>query len=398
MSDSKGLGRFFKGDESSEASSTGVRDFAEAERTISTLQSRITELEGAVGRPSFIDMDEDALTQIAAEDAAVIIRAARLRAGKLIEQATDTLQQAESEREQIRASCELDARQTREAANVDARKLRAEATATLETARDQAAQLLEATQNDADSQAAENQKVIAKLLDDATRRANEVVSEAEALKAKVDKEIQSLRATADAETAALRASTEAELNNLRGETDKATAAQILAAQNEAKRLQTEATLASQSMIEKASADARALSETASNNHTSTMADSQAKLQQAESKAEQIVSQAQLKADEIIRNANDRSQAEATTLRNAAISYRNNVVGSLDANQEIFEDLKKRITDLRVLWFDKANEHLKESEEQVAELLNRFATGRVTIANTFTELPAEIKGEEKSGNT
>jgi hypothetical protein len=83
MSDIKSLGRFFKGDESGNASSNTVRDFAEAERTISALQARITELEGAVGRPSFIDMDEDALTQIAAEDAAVIIRAARLRAGRV---------------------------------------------------------------------------------------------------------------------------------------------------------------------------------------------------------------------------------------------------------------------------------------------------------------------------
>ena len=199
MSDIKSLGRFFKSDESGNGSSNSVRDIAEADKTISALQSRITELEGAVGRPSFIDMDEDALTQIAAEDAAVIIRAARLRAGKLIEQATDTLQQAESEREQIRASCELDARQTREAANVDARKLRAEATATLETARDQAAQLLEATQNDADSQATENQKVITKLLDDAARRANEVVSEAEALKANVDKDLATQRAQLEQE-------------------------------------------------------------------------------------------------------------------------------------------------------------------------------------------------------
>ena len=386
MSDSKGLGRFFKADEPSDAGSTGVRDFAEADRTISALQSRITELEGAVGRPSFIDMDEDALTQIAAEDAAVIIRAARLRAGKLIEQATDTLQQAESEREQIRASCELDARQTREAANVDARKLRAEATATLETARDQAAQLLEATQNDADSQAAENQRVIAKLLEDATRRANEVVSEAEALKVKVDKEIQAQQAAA-----------EAELNSLRSETEKATAAQILAAQTEAKRLQTEATNASQSMIEKASADARALSETASNNQAATLADSQAKLQQAENKAEQIVSQAQVKADEIIRNSVAKSQAEAATLRNAAIAYRDSVVGSLDANHEIFEDLKKRITDLRVLWFDKANDHLKESEAQVTDLISRFAIGRSTISTTFAELPTEIKDDQKNAN-
>jgi DNA repair exonuclease SbcCD ATPase subunit len=380
MSDSKGLGRFFKGDESG---NVGTRDFADADRTISALQSRITELEGAVGRPSFIDMDEDALTQIAAEDAAVIIRAARLRAGKLIEQATDTLQQAESEREQIRASCELDARQTREAANVDARKLRAEATATLETARDQAAQLLEATQNDADSQATENQKVIAKLLDDATRRANEVINEAEALKAKVDKEIETQRAAIETET-----------NNLRTETDKITTAQLLSAQTEAKRVQTEATNAAQSMIEKASADARALGETANNNHASAISDSQAKLQQAESKAEKIVSQAQLKADEILHSAMAKSQAEAATLRNAAAAYRDNVVGSLDANNEIFEDLKTRISELRRLWFDKANEHLKESEDSVADLLNRFASGRVTISNTFAELPAELKDDQK----
>jgi hypothetical protein len=383
MSDSRGLGRFFKGDESGSAGVSGARDFADADRTISALQSSITELEGAVGRPSFIDMDEDALTQIAAEDAAVIIRAARLRAGKLIEQATDTLQQAESEREQIRASCELDARQTREAANVDARKLRAEATATLETARDQAAQLLEATQNDADSQATENQKVIAKLLDDATRRANEVVTEAEALKAKVDKEIETQRAAI-----------ETELNKLRSETDKTTSAQLLSAQTEAKRLQTEATNAAQSMIEKASADARALGEAANNNHASAMSDSQTKLQQAESKAEKIVSQAQLKADEILHSAMAKSQAEAATLRNAAAAYRDNVVGSLDANNEIFEDLKTRISELRRLWFDKANEHLKESEDSVADLLNRFASGRVTISNTFAELPAELKDDQK----
>jgi DNA repair exonuclease SbcCD ATPase subunit len=395
MSDSKGLGRFFKGDESGSASSGGARDFAEAERTISALQGRITELESAVGRPSFIDMDEDALTQIAAEDAAVIIRAARLRAGKLIEQATDTLQQAESEREQIRASCELDARQTREAANVDARKLRAEATATLETARDQAAQLLEATQNDADSQASENQKVIAKLLEDATRRSNEVINEAEALKAKVDKEIETQRAAIESEVSALRANTEAELNILRSETEKTTSAQLLSAQAEAKRLQTEATNASQSMIEKASADARALGEAANNNHASALADSQAKLQQAETKAEHIVSQAQTKADEILRDAMAKSQAEAATLRNAAAAYRDNVVGSLDANNEIFEDLKTRISELRRLWFDKANEHLKESEDSVADLLNRFASGRVTISNTFAELPAELKDDKKA---
>ena len=384
MSDSKGLGRFFRGDEAGDAGSISFRDFAEAERTIGLLQSRITELEGAVGRPSFIDMDEDALTQIAAEDAAVIIRAARLRAGKLIEQATDTLQQAESEREQIRASCELDARQTREAANVDARKLRAEATATLENARDQAAQLLEATQNDADSQAEENQKVIAKLLDDATRRANEVIREADALRVKVDKELETLRATAEAET-----------NAIRNETDKLTSAQIMTAQAEAKRLQTEATTAAQSMVEKASADARALIESATNNHASAMAEAQAKLQQAEDTAEKIVSQAKSKAEEIVRASTVKSVEEVDKLQNAAIAYRDNVVSSLDSNYEIVEDLKKRITDLRTLWFDKANEHLRESEESVADLLTRFATGRITITTTFPDPPLEVTPEQKT---
>ncbi len=383
MSDSKGLGRFFKSDESGNAGSNAVRDLSSANATISALQSRIAELEGAVGRPSFIDMDEDALTQIAAEDAAVIIRAARLRAGKLIEQATDTLQQAESEREQIRASCELDARQTREAANVDARKIRAEATATIETARDQAAQLLEATQNDADSQASENQRVIAKLLEDATRRANEVVSESEALKQKLDKEIE-----------AQRTAIELESSKLRSETEKITSAQLLEAQTEAKRLQTEATNAAQSMIEKASADARALAEAASNTHASALADAQAKLQQAETKAEEIVSQAQTKADEIMRDALAKSQAEAATLRNAAAAYRNNVISSLDANNEIFIELKNRINELRKLWFDSAQQHLKESEDSVEELLNRFASGRIMISNTFAELPLELNEEQK----
>jgi hypothetical protein len=405
MSDSKGLGRFFKGDESGDAGSSGVRDFAEADRTISALQSRITELEGAVGRPSFIDMDEDALTQIAAEDAAVIIRAARLRAGKLIEQATDTLQQAESEREQIRASCELDARQTREAANVDARKLRAEATATLETARDQAAQLLEATQNDADSQAAENQKVIAKLLDDATRRANEVASEAEVLKANVDKDLAAQRANTEQELATLRANTEAELNNLRSETDKSTSSQIAAAQAEAKRLQTEATNAAQAMIEKATGDARALGEDSSKSHAATIADAQTKLQAAEKQAELIVSQAQTKADEIVRVASQASQADAESLRQAAIAYRDNVLVSVDANRKVFDDLTKRIADLRAQWFDaqttmnqisnQAGARFTEAEAAAADVFSRITDSRATLTDTFGSFAQEIKAKPKT---
>ena len=128
-----------------------------------------------------------------------------------------------------------------------------------------------------------------------------------------------------------------------------------------------------------------------------MADSQAKLQQAETRSEQIISQAQLKADEIMQTARSKSQAEAAALRNAAIAYRDHVVGSLDVNNEIFEDLRTRIGDIRRLWFDKANEHLKESEESVSDLLNRFASGRVVITNTFAELPAEIKVENETGD-
>jgi hypothetical protein len=404
MSDSKGLGRFFKGDEAGDAGSNGVRDFAEADRTISALQSRITELEGAVGRPSFIDMDEDALTQIAAEDAAVIIRAARLRAGKLIEQATDTLQQAESEREQIRASCELDARQTREAANVDARKLRAEATATLETARDQAAQLLEATQNDADSQAAENQKVIAKLLDDATRRANEVASEVEVLKANVDKDLAAQRTQTDQELATLRVNTEAELNNLRSETDKSTSSQISAAQAEAKRLQTEATNAAQAMLEKATGDARALGEDSSKSHASTIADAQAKLQAAEKQAELIVSQAQTKADGVVRVAAEASRADAEALRQAAIAYRDNVLLSVDANRKVLDDLTKRIADLRAQWFDaqstmtqisnQAGARFTEAEAEAAAVFARITDSRAALTDTFANFAQEIKAASK----
>ncbi|NBO26061.1 MAG: hypothetical protein EBU96_04585 [Actinobacteria bacterium] len=427
MSDSKGLGRFFRADETNESGSNGVRDFAEADRTISALQARITELEGAVGRPSFIDMDEDALTQIAAEDAAVIIRAARLRAGKLIEQATDTLQQAESEREQIRASCELDARQTREAANVDARKLRAEATATLETARDQAAQLLEATQNDADSQALENQKVIAKLLDDATRRANEVAAEVEVLKANVDKDLAAQRAQTEQELATLRANSESELSTLRSETDKSTSSQIAAAQAEAKRIQTEATNAAQAMLEKAtgdaqallakatgdaqallekaSGDARALGEDSSKSHAATIADAQAKLQSSEKQGELIVSQAQTKADEIVRTASQESRAEAESLRQAAIAYRDSVLVSVDANRKVLDDLTKRIAELRAQWSDaqstmtqisnQAGARFTEAEAAAADVFARITDSRAALTDTFANFAQEIKANVKT---
>jgi uncharacterized protein Smg (DUF494 family) len=403
VSENKGLGRFFKSDESD--GSPVMRDNTDAEKIIGALQTRITELEGASGRQSFIDMDEDALTQIAAEDAAVIIRAARMRAGKLIEQATEALQQAESEREQIRASCELDARQTREAANVDARKLRAEATATLETARDQAAQLLEATQNDADSQAEENQKVITKLLDDATRRANEVAKEIETLKLSADREIAAQRANSVQELTSMRATSEAELNKLRAETEKSTFAQLSSAQTEAKRLQTEAINATQSMLEKATGDARALSEDASKNYSATIADGQNKLQFAEAQAEQILSQAQTKADEIVRESSKESKAEASALRQAAIAYRDNVLVSVDANRKIFDDLTKQIAQLRAQWFDaqsamtqmanQAGVRFTDAESSAAEFFARITDSRAALSDTFADFAQDITNEKSS---
>lgn len=393
VSDSKGLGRFFKGEESN--GSATMRDSADSEKTVGALQARITELEGAAGRQSFIDMDEDALTQIAAEDAAVIIRAARLRAGKLIEQATETLQQAESEREQIRASCELDARQTREAANVDARKLRAEATATLETARDQATQLLEATQNDADSQTDANQRVIAKLLDDATRRAHEVAKEVDSLKLNADKEIATQRAKADQELAALRASTEAELKDLRDQISKATSEQITSAVAEAKRLGTESMNAAQSMLEKATGDARSLSEEAGKNYSATISDAQNKLQQAESQAAQIVSQAQARADDIVRKASQESKAEAASVHQAAMKYRDIVLASIDNKQKIFDDLTKRISELRVQWVDtqanltkisnQAGTKFTEAESSSSDVLARITASRIALMESFANL-------------
>ena len=100
----KGLGRFFKAADIENLPEGDPKRDAAYQEMIASLNARIAELEGAVGRPTFIDMDDDALTQIAAEDAAVIIRAARTRATKLVEQASETLQKAESDREQIRAS------------------------------------------------------------------------------------------------------------------------------------------------------------------------------------------------------------------------------------------------------------------------------------------------------
>jgi hypothetical protein len=156
------------------------------------------------------------------------------------------------------------------------------------------------------------------------------------------------------------------------------------------------------MLEKASGDARALGEDAGKNHKATISDAQAKLQQAEKQAEQIISQAQVKADEIGRAADARaaaaaakSKADAAALRDAANAYRNNTLDSLDVNRAIFDDLKKRIAELRSLWFDQAALHLKESEEAVIDLMSQMAVSRATISGTVSNFSAEVPAEDET---
>ena len=404
MSDSKGLGRFFKGEDQGDPTMVSVNN-AEADKTIAALQARITELEGAAGRVSFIDLDEDQLTQIAAEDAAVIIRAARVRAGKLIEQATETLQQAESEREQIRASSELDARQTREAANVDARKLRAEATATLETARDQAAQLLEATQNDADAQSAENQALITKLLDDATRRANDVVTEAEQLKTRVESEVATHRSNTESELASLVAATQADMAAQKADADRQASETIAAAKAEAQRIQTEATNATKAALETASADARALGEEASRNSAATIAEAQAKLAAAQTEAEQIVRASNENSSREAAAIIAAARADAEALRAAAVKYRDDAISAADSHRAIIDDVSKQINTLRSKWFDaqdgmiqainQAGSKFTEVESSAASVSARISDARAHLDETFKNVAGEIKATKES---
>ena len=404
MSDSKGLGRFFKGEDQGDAAMANTNN-AEADKTIAALQARITELEGAAGRVSFIDLDEDQLTQIAAEDAAVIIRAARVRAGKLIEQATETLQQAESEREQIRASSELDARQTREAANVDARKLRAEATATLETARDQAAQLLEATQNDADAQSAENQALIAKLLDDATRRANDVVTEAEQLKARIEAEVATHRSNTENELAALVSATQADMAAQKADADRQSSEAIAVAKAEAQRIQTETTNATKAALESASADARALGEEASRNSAATIAEAQAKLASAQAEAEQIVRVSNENSSREAAAIIAAARADAEALRAAAVKYRDDAIAAADSHRAIIDDVSKQINTLRSKWFDaqdgmiqainQAGSKFTEVESSAASVSARISDARSHLDETFRNVAGEIKASKES---
>jgi hypothetical protein len=159
------------------------------------------------------------------------------------------------------------------------------------------------------------------------------------------------------------------------------------------------------MLEKATGDARALGEDSSKSHASTIADAQAKLQAAEKQAELIVSQAQSKADDIVRVSSQKSQADADALRQAAIVYRDNVLTSVDANRKIFDDLTKRIADLRTQWFDaqstmtqisnQAGARFTEAEAAAADVFSRITDSRATLTDTFSNFAQEVKANSKT---
>jgi hypothetical protein len=94
---SRGLGRLFGGP--SDPEPVGSQAPAADQPLIDALQAQIAELQEQIKRPSFVDLDEDAVNKFVAEDAAVIIKAARDRAAKLMEQASQALANAESDSE-----------------------------------------------------------------------------------------------------------------------------------------------------------------------------------------------------------------------------------------------------------------------------------------------------------
>lgn len=375
----RGLGRFFGGEESPEIG-IGVspsRD-GEYQQTIAALRSRVAELESAAGRPSFIDLDDDTLTQIAAEDAAVIIRAARARSTKLVEQATETLQGAEMEREQIRNSAELDARRIRDAANVDARKLRGEATATLETARDQASQLLAAAQDEADAQVQSTQATVVRLLDEANRSSKETVEAAEHFRANVEREMQDLRISTENEMAAFRGRVEMELKELHGTKTREAEELLHAATLESQRLVSEATAASQAMIERASADSRASIEEATRRHQEIVAS-------AQERAETLVGDARSHAAEVKAAAS----REAENIRRAAAVYREQVLAGIDHNKDVVAELLDAFARIR--------EHLGKSEQDALDITAHLHERRTELSEAIVELrqmPAEVEGAER----
>ena len=115
QSNPRGLGRLFGG--SSDAESVAAP--SEQQALIEQLQAEIAKLKQSQGRPDFSEISEDDLNRFVAEDAAVIIRAARDRAAKLMEQASQMLANAQSDKEALEQAAEVEARRIRDAATVD---------------------------------------------------------------------------------------------------------------------------------------------------------------------------------------------------------------------------------------------------------------------------------------
>jgi hypothetical protein len=161
----------------------------------------------------------------------------------------------------------------------------------------------------------------------------------------------------------------------------------------------------QALLAKSTGDARALGEDSSKSHAATIADAQAKLQASEKQAELIVSQAQAKADDIVRVASETSRADAESLRQAAIAYRDNVLVSVDANRKVLDDLTKRIADLRAQWFDaqstmtqianQAGARFTEAEAAAADVFARITDSRASLNDTFANFAQEIKANSKT---
>ena len=104
----RGIGRLFGG--SAEPETQNQSASADQQGLVNALQARIAELEAQVTRPTFVDINEDDLNKFVAEDAAVIIRAARERAAKLMEQASQALTNAENDREALKQTADVEAR------------------------------------------------------------------------------------------------------------------------------------------------------------------------------------------------------------------------------------------------------------------------------------------------
>jgi vacuolar-type H+-ATPase subunit H len=177
------------------------------------------------------------------------------------------------------------------------------------------------------------------------------------------------------------------------------------ATGDAQAILAKATGDAQALFEKATGDARSLGEDSSKSHASTIADGQAKLQAAEKQGEQIILQAQSKANEIVRTASQESRAESAALRQAAIVYRDNVLASVDANRKVLDDLAKQISELRSQWLDsqsamtqianQAGARFTEAESAAADIFARITDSRAALTDTFANFAQEIKANSKT---